>query len=123
MHNELKREWRFERLVRKIIKSFHFDNPLTNLSATVSEWSSLTLLIQELMGGAVRRNCFTRCELDLLLDLQVARLRKSARADALRRYLRAVQQSLLNGTAEPPRFSVFLEDRVPRKAAAGGGSQ
>jgi hypothetical protein len=75
-------------------------------------------LIQELVAGTVRRNLFTRWELDLLLDLQLSRLRKSSRADALRRYLRTVQQAQANGAAEPPRFSTFQEQVAPRKAAA-----
>jgi len=72
------------------------------------------------MSGAVRRNMFTQWELDLLLDLQKARLRKSSRADALRRYLRTVQSSQASGANEPPRFSAFMEDSTPRKAVARG---
>jgi hypothetical protein len=113
----------FHARVRKIIKSFHFINPLTNLSETPLEWTSFAGLIQELMGGAVRRHSFTQWELDLLLDLQAVRLRKSVRADALRRYSRVVQQSQVNGAAEPPRFSIFLAERAPRRAAAGGASE
>jgi len=75
------------------------------------------------MGGAVRRNRFTQWELDLLLDLQNAKLRKSARADALRRYLRAVQLAQAQVAEAPPRFSVFLGETLPRKAAAGGASE
>jgi hypothetical protein len=93
------------------------------LSATPSEWTSYTQLIQELVGGAVRRNRFTQWELDLLLDVQTARLRKTARADALRRYWKVVQQSQLNGAADPPRFSAFLAETPSRKAAAGGASE
>jgi hypothetical protein len=74
------------------------------------------------MGGAVRRNRFTQGEMDLLLDVQTARLRKTARAEALRRYLRVVQQSQLNGAAEPPRFPDFLAEGPSRRAAAGGAS-
>jgi hypothetical protein len=120
MHNDLWGEWRFTRLVRTIIKSFHLFHPLSNLSPTPLEWISFTQLIQELVGGAVRRNRFTQWELDLLLEVQIARLRKSARADALRRYLRAVQQSQLSGAAQPPGFSAFLAETPARKAAAGG---
>jgi hypothetical protein len=101
----------------KFIKTFLSGKPLKHLSATPSEWTSFAQLIQELMGGAVRRNLFTQTELDLLLDLQVAGLRKSARADALRRYLRAVQQSQAGGAIEPPRFSLFLGGRAARKPA------
>jgi hypothetical protein len=107
----------------KYIKSFQLGHPLNNLSATPSEWTSFTQLIQELVGGAVRRNRFTQWEMDLLLDVQTARLRKTARTEALRRYLRVVQQSQLNGAAEPPRFLVFLAETPSRKAAAGGTSE
>jgi hypothetical protein len=104
----------------KIIKSFQLTHPLMNLSATSSEWISFIQLIQELAVGIVRRNLFTHWELDLLLDVQIARLRKSARAEALRRYLRTVQQSQSAGAAEPPRFSAFMAEIPARKAAAGG---
>jgi hypothetical protein len=92
--------------------------PLYRLSATPTEWTSFTQLIQELVAGTVRRNLFTRWELDLLLDLQLSRLRKASRADALRRYLRTVQQAQANGAAEPPRFPTFPEQTARRKAAA-----
>jgi hypothetical protein len=91
------------------------------LGATSAEWTSFTQLIQELAGGAVRRNRFTQWELDLLLDVQLSRLRKSQRGEALRRYLRAVQTAQVQGAGEPPKFAVFLEGRAPRKAAASGG--
>jgi hypothetical protein len=107
----------------RIVKSFQPADPLTNLSATPPEWTSFTQLVQELASGNVQRNCFTQSELDLLLDVQTARLRKSAREDALRRYLRAVLQSQLSGAAEPPRFLAFLGEAAPRKAAAGGASK
>ncbi len=70
------------------------------------------------MSGTVRRNRFTQWELDLLLELQLTKLRKSARVDVLRRYLRAVQQCHALGVAEPPKFSVFLAQTPQRKAAA-----
>lgn len=87
-----------------------------------SDWPSFIELIQELVAGSVRRNSFTQWELDLLLDLQLTRLRKSARIEALRRYLRAVQLSHAHGAGEPPRLSAFLQETAPRKAAASGGS-
>jgi hypothetical protein len=92
------------------------------LSITALEWTSFTQLIQELANASVHRNLFTTWELELLLDLQQSRLRKSARGDALRRYLRAVQLSQANGAGQPPRFSTFLLEAAPRKAAATGGA-
>ena len=123
MHSELYGECHSKRLFRRIIKSFHLAHPLTNLSATPLEWTSFTQLIQELAGGSVRRNRFTQWELDFLLDVQTARLRKSARADALRRYLRAVQHSQLSGSLVPPAFLAFLAQTPHRKAAAGGAAE
>jgi hypothetical protein len=108
---------------RKISKSFKHFHPLQRLNATPSEWTAFTQLIQELVAGSVRRNRFTQWELDLLLDLQLAKLRKSSRADALRRYLRVVQQTQALGALEPPRFSTFLAETAPRRAAAIGGSE
>jgi hypothetical protein len=93
------------------------------LKATPLEWTSFTQLIQELIGGTVRRNLFTQWELSLLLDLQLAKMRKSSRGDALRRYLRVVQQCQAQGADEPPRLAAFLEASAPRKAAAGGASE
>lgn len=109
------------RSFRRIFKIICAISALTRLSATPTEWISYTQLIQELVGNAVRRNLFTRCELDLLLDLQMSHLRKTARVDALRRYLRVVQAAQVSGADEPPRFSAFLQQIAPRKAAASGG--
>ncbi|MBV8549997.1 MAG: hypothetical protein JOY54_01765 [Acidobacteriaceae bacterium] len=76
-------------------------------------------LIQELIGGTVRRHTFTQWELDLLFDIQLSRLRKSSRPDVLRRYLRAVSQTLAQGAESPPRLAQFLEaERQARLAAA-----
>ena len=107
---------------RKIFKIFRRLPPLLKLSATLSEWTSFTQLIQELIGATVRRNLFTQWELDLLLDLQLSQLRKSARAEALRRYLRAVQTAQARGVENPPRFSVFLQETAPRKRAASSAA-
>lgn len=93
------------------------------MKATPSEWASLTQLIQELIGGVMRRNRFSQWELDLLLDLQHAKMRKSSRADVLRRFLRIVQQSQAQGLSEPPRLVAFLQSETSRKAAAGGASE
>jgi hypothetical protein len=112
-------EWAFGHLDRKIIKRIQLFSTLPLLSATPSEWTSFTQLIQELMNGSVRRNLFSHWELDLLLDVQLAKLRKTARTETLRRYLRVVQQSQAHGATEPPRFSEFLAQSAPRKAAAG----
>ena len=56
----------------------------------------------------MRRHVFSQWELELLLDLQMCRLRKSARAGLLRRYLKSVQQQFSKGATVPPRLSAFL---------------
>jgi hypothetical protein len=126
MHSRLKVEWRPNRIYcAEFFKIICERQPLHRLSAaTATEWTSFTQLIQELVAGAVRRYKFSQWELDLLLDLQISQLRKSSRADALRRYLRMVLASQANGATEPPRFLTFMQDSGPRKAAAtGAGSE
>jgi hypothetical protein len=110
-------------LLRTISKSFNANRPLPKLKATPSEWTSFTQLVQELIGGTVRRNLFTQWELNLLLDLQLSKMRKSSRGDVLRRFLRAVQHCQAQGADEPPRLAAYLEAAAPRKAAAGGVSE
>jgi hypothetical protein len=74
-----------------------------------SELTSFNQLVQDVIGGTVRRNTFTQWELELLLDLQTCRIRKSARPEVLRRYLKAVQQHFAQGGTSPLRLSAFLE--------------
>ncbi len=74
-----------------------------------SELTSFNQLVQDVIGGTVRRNTFTQWELELLLDLQTCRIRKSARPEVLRRYLKAVQQHFAQGATSPLRLSAFLE--------------
>jgi hypothetical protein len=64
---------------------------------------------------------FTQWELDLLLDLQTCSIRKCARADVLRRYLKAVQQHFAeDNTSSLLRLSAFVEQeshhRTPARA-------
>ncbi len=84
-------------------------------------WASYLQLIQDLIGGATRRHTFSQWELDLMLDLEVSRLRKSSRPEVLRRYLRHLQGA--NGDGGPPtRFSDFLQaESLHRKSAKSGG--
>ena len=74
-----------------------------------AEWTSLSQLVQEIICGAVRRHTFTQWDLELLFDLQNCKVRKSARPDLLRRYVRAVQQHFASGATRPLRLSAFLE--------------
>ncbi|MBV9266392.1 MAG: hypothetical protein JO061_09515 [Acidobacteriaceae bacterium] len=87
---------------------------MADMKPEQAELTSLNQLVHEIIGGAVRRNTFTQWELELLLDLQTCRLRKSARADVLKRYLRAVQQHFASGGMDPLRLSVFLEHENQR---------
>lgn len=83
-----------------------------------SEWLSFTQLIQELIGGVVRRHIFTQWELDLLLDLQQSRMAKTARSALLRRYLKFVQQEQAAGALTPPRLAPFLAAQNEARLAA-----
>lgn len=83
-----------------------------------SDWTSFNQLVHELIGGAIRRHTFTQWELELLLDLQMSRIRKSSRPEVLRRYMRVVHQQFAQGATAPPRLSMFLEAESQRAAGA-----
>jgi hypothetical protein len=83
-----------------------------------TELTFFSQFVHEVIGGAVRRYTFTQWELELLLDLQMARIRKSTRAEVLRRYLKAVQQHFAQGATTPLRLSTFLERESEARAAA-----
>lgn len=70
------------------------------------------------MAGNVRRNTFTQWEMELLLDLQMAPLRKSSRSEFLRRYLKDVQQQQQAGAAAPLRFSRYFEREMEQRKLA-----
>ncbi len=76
-------------------------------------------LIQELLHGSVKRNCFHRWEIDLLLDIDECNLARARRRETLRRYQRAVQRQLLNGAARPLRLSEYLASRKARRKPDG----
>lgn len=82
------------------------------------EMSALHQLVQDIIGGSMRRNTFTQWELELLLDLQTCGIRKGSRSETLRRYLRAVQQHYAQGAMGPLRLSTFLD----RENAKGRGN-
>lgn len=91
-----------------------------------SELTSLHQLVHDIIGGSVRRHTFTQWELELLLDLQLCRVRKSARPEVLRRYLKAVQQHYAKGALGPLRLSAFLDaenlrSRTGAEAASTSG--
>src|SRR3954471_22668970 len=76
---------------------------------------SFSQLVQELISGTVRRHTFTQSELELLLDLQNSRIRKSSKPDVLRRYLRAAQLQFAQ-EASLLRFSKFMERENPSRS-------
>ena len=71
-------------------------------------FASFSQLVQELISGTVRRHTFTQPELELLLDLQNSRIRKSSKPDVLRRYLRAAHTQFAQ-QGSILRFSNFME--------------
>ena len=101
----------------KIFLTVNAPDSLNDIRAERSELTSLNQLVQELVGGTLRRNVFTQVELQLLLDLQACRIRKSTRPDILRRYLRAVQQHFAEDASTPLRFTHFFEKEQHRLAA------
>jgi hypothetical protein len=78
--------------------------------------ASFSQLVQEVISGSVRRHTFTSHELELLLDLQSSRLRKSSKPDVLRRYLRAVHQHFAEESSLL-RLSAFLERENEKRVA------
>ena len=87
------------------------------MPAAKPDWNALCQLVQQLAAGNLRRYTFNRWELDLLLDLQAVRMRRSSRPEMLRRYLRTIQRQIATGAVEPMRFSHFyaseLQSRQP----------
>jgi hypothetical protein len=90
---------------------------LSDKSAERLDLTSFSQLVQELINGAVRRHTFSPWELELLLDLQTCRARKSARAELLRRYLKAVQQQFAVDASRFLRLADFIEREHQRSAS------
>jgi hypothetical protein len=102
--------------IRRISQTFQSRAALLQLTGTLSEQSdfaSFNQLIQERSSGTVQRHVFTPQELELLLDLQTCSIRKCARADVLRRYLKAVQERFAEDASSLLRLSVFVEQEKP----------
>ena len=79
---------------------------------------SFNQLVQELISGTVQRHVFTQWELELLLDLQTCSIRKCARADVLRRYLKAVQQHFTDDASNLLRLSAFVEQESQQRTSS-----
>jgi len=88
-----------------------------------SALASLNQFVQEFVDGTIRRNTFTPKELELLLDLQACRIRKSAKAEALRRYVKAMQRRHASDGSAPMRFSQFLEQEQQQRLLAQAAVQ
>ena len=88
---------------------------MTDIRVERLDLASFSQLVQELITGSVRRHIFTPVELELLFDLQRSRLRKSSRPDALRRYLRAMQQHFAEQSSLL-RLATFLERENEKRA-------
>ena len=65
-------------------------------------------LIRELLRGQINRNTFRPWEVELLLDIEDCRLRKSSKDATLRRYQRAVQRQIERGATAPVKLSEYL---------------
>jgi len=79
---------------------------------------SFNQLVQELITGTVQRHVFTQWELELLLDLQICPIRKCARAEVLRRYLKAVQHHFTEHGSSLLRLSAFVEQENQQKTSS-----
>ena len=96
---------------------------MTEFRARTAEWTSFCQLVQQLITNSVRRHTFSQWEMELLLDLQMAPLRKSSRSDTLRRYLKEVQHQMQAGAPNPQRFSKFFENEARRKGLTEAGEK
>lgn len=99
---------------RKILRDLPSSSHFLTVTDPRFTFVSFSQLVQELIGGTVRRHTFTQSELELLLDLQNSRIRKSSKPDVLRRYLRAAQLQLAQ-QGSLLRFSKFMERENPQK--------
>jgi hypothetical protein len=77
-------------------------------------------VIQELIQGGMKRSSFQPWELEFLLDVDLCRIRKSSRAEVLRRYQRAVQKRVSSGQPGFPKLSAFVETERARRAKPVG---
>jgi hypothetical protein len=80
--------------------------------------TSFNQLVHELIAGGVRRHKFSLHEMDLLLDLNACRIRKSAQPEMLRRYLKAVQQHAGDDGGSPMRLSFFIQAGTRKRVSA-----
>lgn len=72
-------------------------------------------LMQDLAAGTYSRNAFLPWEIDLLLDIQSCGTRCCG-TELLRRYQKAVQRELQNGSDRPLKLSEYLTRCRSRRA-------
>ncbi len=70
--------------------------------------SRFNRLVYELLRGKLKRNCFQRWEVDLLLDIESCDMGPGAKRQALKRYQRAVSRQLEKGAHTPFKLSEYL---------------
>jgi hypothetical protein len=70
--------------------------------------SRFNRLLQDLLHGKLKRNCFQRWEVDLLLDIESCEMGPGAKRQALKRYQRAVARQLEKGVGHPFKLSEYL---------------
>ncbi|HEX4230660.1 MAG TPA: hypothetical protein VHZ07_18435 [Bryobacteraceae bacterium] len=72
-------------------------------------------LIQDLIGGSLRRHTFRAWEMELLVDLARCGVRRPSRINMLRRYQKAVQARFSGGDQTPLRLAEFLDQEQVRR--------
>ena len=76
-------------------------------------------LLQEMLRGEIKRNCFQPWEIELLLDIESCDLSGSNRRETLRRYQKAVQRQMESGAPAPMTLTEYLAScRARRKKRA-----
>jgi len=80
-------------------------------------------LIQEILRGAMNRNCFRPWEIHLLLDIESCSLRDGAKRETIRRYQKAVRRAMEKGAARPMLLSEYLDSGKARKAGTAADSE
>ncbi len=70
-------------------------------------------LIRELEEGRTKRNTFQPWEIELLLDIQICNIPPARRATLLKRYSRAVERQLEDGSNEMLKLSEYLRRSEP----------
>jgi hypothetical protein len=72
-------------------------------------------LIQELIGGSLRRHTFHAWEMELLVDFAHCPVRRPARGNMLRRYQKAALKQFARGDEAPLRLADFLAHERARR--------